>query len=112
MDEFTAGILLQTLNNNPEKSNAVHDVVKALKSDSQGPDAETITKVEAMRGKRCKIRHTPYVGTVIGPNLSKGGMYNGGRFPVLVHVDMANDGQAHTFEYELESVILDEVTPC
>ena len=109
MDEFTAGILLQTLNNNPEKANAVLDVIKALKSDSQGPDAETITKVEAMQGKRCRILHTPYVGTVIGPNLSSGCFYNGGCFPVLVHVDRANDGRSHTFEYELESVILDEV---
>lgn len=106
MDGFTAQVLLSAALNG-SSADRVADLYKDL-SKGGGATPEVEAQVRAMIGKRCRVKHTPYVGVVQAFNESRGGMYGGDRFPVIVAVDKCSDGKPHVFEYGLEQVVVDD----
>lgn len=112
MDGFTAQVLLQAAMLNPADTR-VADLYKAIKAKTPpdtGLSADQIA-AEALNGRRCTIKGTSYVGTVMGANKARGGFYGGERYPILVKVDKTCEGRSATFEYDLDQVlILPQVT--
>ena len=102
MDAFTAGLLLGVSQSNP-------DLGARLYKDFQGPGSshDDVARANAMAGRRCRITHSTYKGTVKGANLAQGGFYGGERYPVLVCIDETCDGNKNvTFEYSFDNVEL------
>lgn len=73
---------------------------------TEGPSEEQIAMATALAGKKIKLT-CGYTGTVIGPNLTKGGFYNGAKYPVMVCVDEVFTGEKNvTFEYTFEDIVV------
>lgn len=106
MDKFTAGILLSAAMNGG--GDEVADLYKSLNDGAPKKIDQTMQeKVASLIGRRCRIKYTPYVGTIKGFNEALGGFYGGERFPYLVCIDEVQGGKKNvTFEYSEDQVEL------
>ena len=108
MDTITAQLLAEVAMSSSAKSNSLSVLFKEF-SKGNGATQEVINQIEALKGMRCKIKGTSYTGTIEGANFSKGGIYGGDRYPVLVRIDKLINGQEGVvFEYSLDQVIIDQ----
>lgn len=101
MDGFTASALLEASKTDVQ---AAANLYKALNECSEGAPNEAQKEwVESNLNKRVKIKGTDHEGYILRLNKASSGFYPGGRYPVIVKLDIG-----YTFEYGIDSVILDE----
>lgn len=107
MDTFTASVLVAATLNGADHESVV-DLSRSLQNENDHPTSEQIEETRLMVGSKCKIKHTSHVGVVVGINRSKGGIYSGGRFPVIVEITDSRMKEAigQTFPYSIEQVEL------
>ena len=101
MGSITSGILLSAAMNGADNDRTA-DLYKMF-NDGSGPSQETIQKIEGMIRRKCTVSWD-IPGTVVGVNTSSSGIYNGGRYPLLVRQDKT--GQV--FEYDFDGFKLIE----
>lgn len=97
MDPVTAGLLLSAITDG-EVGEAL-TLHRELSNTDGGPSKEAIDFYEKHQGKRCKIKNTAHVGTIVGLNKSTSGFYPGSRYPIHVKVDAG-----YKFEYDFSQI--------
>ena len=109
IDQFTSALLLAGVAQTGVE-NGYTPMVKDImskKHNDKGPSQEVADLVTSWIGKKCTIKGTTYTAVVIRLNTAKGGLYPGGRYPVIVTIDNVPEhgkGAGYTFEYCLDQI--------
>ena len=101
MDHITAGFLIGAALNGAD-NDKVADLYKMF-NDGSGPSQEDVEKIKSLIGRKCTVSWG-VPGTIVGVNTTSSGIYNGGKYPLLVKQDKTGK----VFEYGFDGFKLIE----